>query len=287
MIPFLHLGPLTIPTFGLMVATGLLAAAYILQADFDRRRAQFAKSGYLKGGGKPRHHDEGFLIIGIAGLAGLVGARLYHVLESPRELIADPSVLISRFGFAWFGGFLGGFLALLFLARHFEIPTLEFMDLCSPAAAVGYAIGRIGCLLSGDGDYGRPTSWPWPWGMAFPHGVVPTTESCVQWGWPSDCRVYPTPIYEFFIWMAIAALLWHMGKKAIGGARPKGEIFCGYLILTGVARFLIEFIRINPRSFFGFSNAQTASLVSMVVGAILLWSIKSRWQTRKGSDRTA
>src|SRR5881396_2338648 len=83
MIPFLHLGPLTIPTFGLMVATGLLAAAYLLQADFDRRREQFLRRGYLKGSGQPGHHDEGFLIIGIAGLAGLVGARLYHVLESP------------------------------------------------------------------------------------------------------------------------------------------------------------------------------------------------------------
>lgn len=274
MIPFLHIGPLTIPTFGLMVATGLLAAAYLLQADFDRRREQFVKSGYLKNGGKPSLHDEGFLIIGIAGLAGLVGARLYHVLESPRELIADPSLLISRFGFAWFGGFLGGFVALLFLARHFKIPTLEFMDLCSPAAAVGYAIGRIGCLLSGDGDYGKPTSWPWPWGMAFPHGVVPTTETCVQWGWPADCRVYPTPIYEFFTWIAIAGFLWRMGKKAAAGERPMGEIFCAYLILTGAARFLIEFIRINPRSFFGLSNAQAASLASIVIGVILFWRIK-------------
>ena len=262
MIPFLHLGPLTIPTFGLMVATGLLAAAYLLQADFDRRRAQFLKSGYLRSAGEPGHHDEGFLIIGIAGLAGLVGARLYHVLESPRELIADPSVLISRFGFAWFGGFLGGFVALVFLARHYGIPALEFMDLSSPAAAVGYAIGRIGCLLSGDGDYGVATTLPW--GMSFPNGVVPTTE-----------RVHPTPLYEFFIWLAIAAFLWHMEKKSISGARPKGEIFCGYLILTGVARFLIEFIRINPRSFFGFSNAQAASLVSIVIGVILFWEIKS------------
>src|SRR5207245_8114929 len=165
MIPFLHLGPLTIPTFGLMVATGLLAAAYLLQADFDRRREQFIKSGYLKDGGKPSHHDEGFLIIGVAGLAGLVGAKLYHAFQDPPTWQAE---LFSRYGFAWFGGFLGGFIALLFLAKHFKIPTLEFMDLCSPAAAVGYAIGRIGCLLSGDGDYGRPTSWPWPWGMAFP-----------------------------------------------------------------------------------------------------------------------
>jgi phosphatidylglycerol---prolipoprotein diacylglyceryl transferase len=281
MIPFLHLGPLSIPTFGLMVAAGLLTAACVLQADFDRRRAGLEKRGPLKSDGKESHHDEGFFIIGVAGLAGLVGARLYHVLESPRELVADPSLLISRFGFAWFGGFLGGFVALLYLARRFGIPTLEFMDICSPAAAVGYAIGRIGCLLSGDGDYGRPTSWQWPWGMALPNGVVPTTDTCVLWGWPRDCRVYPTPIYEFFIWLVIAAILWLLGKKALTGARPRGEIFCGYLILTGIARFLIEFIRINPRSFFGMSNAQTVSLITIVIGFVLGWKI--RFALRKES----
>jgi phosphatidylglycerol---prolipoprotein diacylglyceryl transferase len=262
MIPFLHLGPLTIPTFGLMVATGLLVAAYILQADFNRRRGQLQKYASPKNAGAEGAKDEGFLIIGIAGLAGLVGARLYHVLESPRELIADPSVLISRFGFAWFGGLLGGFVALVILAGRFRIPLLEFLDLCSPAAAVGYAIGRIGCLLSGDGDYGVPTTLPW--GISFPNGVVPTLE-----------RVHPTPLYEFFIWLAIAAFLWHLGKKALSGARPMGEVFCGYLILTGVARFLIEFIRINPPAFYGLSNAQTASLLSIVIGTILLWRIRS------------
>jgi len=261
MIPFLHLGPLTIPTFGLMVATGLLVAAYVLQADFNRRRGQLQKYTSPKNAGAAVDKDEGFLIIGIAGLAGLVGARLYHVLESPRELIANPSVLISRFGFAWFGGFLGGFLALAFLARRFRIPLLEFLDLCSPAATVGYALGRIGCLLSGDGDYGVPTNLPW--GMSFPNGVVPTIE-----------RVHPTPVYEFFIWFAIAAFLWWLGKRALSGAGPSGEVFCGYLILTGIARFLIEFIRINPRSFFGLSNAQAASLVSILIGMILLWRIK-------------
>jgi phosphatidylglycerol:prolipoprotein diacylglycerol transferase len=260
MIPFLHLGPLTIPTFGLMVATGLLVSAYVLQADFDRRRAGFLKQGYLKESKEGSHHDEGFLIIGIAGISGLVGARLYHVLESPRDLIADPSLLISRFGFAWFGGFLGGFVALIFLARHYHIPVLEFMDLCSPAAAAGYAIGRIGCLLSGDGDYGVPTKLPW--GMSFPNGVVPTAE-----------HVHPTPIYEFLIWLLIAVILWQMGKKTLSGEAP-GKVFCIYLILTGVARFLIEFIRINPRSFLGMSNAQTASLVSIILGIVLLVRIR-------------
>ena len=272
MIPFLHLGPLTIPTFGLMVATGLLVAAYILQADFNRRRGQLQNYRSSKSGRDERAKDEGFLIIGIAGLAGLVGARLYHVLESPHELIANPSVLISRFGFAWFGGLLGGFVALVILAKRFRIPLLEFLDMCSPAAAVGYAIGRIGCLLSGDGDYGVPTTLPW--GMSFPNGVVPTVE-----------RVHPTPLYEFFIWLVIGAILWRLGKRALTGAGPKGEVFCAYLILTGIARFLIEFIRINPRSFFGLSNAQTASLVSIVAGAVLLWGIRSRFPAHKEGGR--
>jgi len=258
MIPFLHLGPLTIPTFGLMVATGLLVSAYVLQTDFDRRREGFSKHGYLRESKEPSHRDEGFLIIGIAGISGLVGARLYHVLETPRELFADPwPLLFSRFGFAWFGGFLGGFVALIFLAKHYGVPTLEFMDLCSPAAAVGYAIGRIGCLLSGDGDYGVGTKLPW--GMSFPNGVVPTAE-----------RVHPTPIYEFLIWMLIAVILWQMGRKALDGEVP-GKVFCAYLILTGAARFLIEFIRINPKSFFGMSNAQTASLISILAGLVLFW----------------
>jgi phosphatidylglycerol:prolipoprotein diacylglycerol transferase len=262
MIPFLHLGPLTIPTFGLMVATGLLLAAAVLQADFDRRRASFEPARKSRNG-EPDGKDEGFLIIGIAGFAGLIGARLYHVLESPAEFFADPwPLLFSRFGFAWFGGFLGGLIALIFLARYLEIPLLQFLDMCSPAAAVGYAVGRIGCLLSGDGDYGRPTSLPW--GMSFPNGVVPTTD-----------RVHPTPLYEFFIWLAIAAILWQLGKSTMQKPGVRGEIFCGYLILTGVARFLIEIIRINPRSFFGMSNAQAASVVSILFGTVLLWRIES------------
>jgi phosphatidylglycerol:prolipoprotein diacylglycerol transferase len=129
---------------------------------------------------------------------------------------------------------------------------------------VGYAIGRLGCLLSGDGDYGVPTKLPW--GMSFPNGVVPTTE-----------RVHPTPIYEFLIWMLIAVILWQLGKKTLGGEAP-GRAFCAYLILTGVARFLIEFIRINPRSFLGMSNAQTASLISILLGIVLALRIKSSSQ---------
>jgi len=241
MIPYLHVGPLELPTFGLMVATGLMVAAYILQADFRRRAIR----------------ADAFLIICIAGVAGIVGARLYHVLESPAEFFADPWPMIySRFGFAWFGGFLGGFAALLLLAWREKIPTLAFLDACSPAACVGYAIGRIGCLLSGDGDYGIPTDLPW--GMSFPNGVVPTAE-----------RVHPTPLYEFFIWMLIAYVLWRVGASALQRKKGSGLVFCGYLLLTGVARFLVETIRINPRSFLGMSNAQAASVLSVLLGTVL------------------
>jgi phosphatidylglycerol---prolipoprotein diacylglyceryl transferase len=230
-----------------MVASGLLIASYILQADFRRRGIR----------------SDAFLIIGIAGLVGIVGARLYHVLESPSEFFSDPwPLLISRFGFAWFGGFLGGFAALLILSRREKIPALTFLDACSPAAAVGYAIGRIGCLLSGDGDYGIPTNLPW--GMSFPNGVVPTTE-----------RVHPTPLYEFFIWMVIAYFLWRMGARVLQAKESAGLVFCAYLVFTGVARFLIEMIRLNPRSFFGMSNAQAASVASILLGVGLFLVTRS------------
>src|SRR5271169_2291803 len=263
MIPFLHLGPLAIPTFGLMVALGMLAAAYVLQADFNRRRSQ------LQSISARDEKDEGFLIIGIAGLAGLVGARLYHVLESPHEFLADPwPQLFSRYGFAWFGGFLGGFIALVILARWWKIPVLEFLDICAPAACVGYAIGRIGCLISGDGDYGIPTRLPW--GMSFPNGLVPTTQ-----------RVHPTPLYELFVALLIAAYLWRRAARP-GSALPLGQLTGEYLVLSGVARFLVEFIRINPRIYWGMSNAQVASLGSIVAGFLLMV-----WARRHSVSSTA
>ncbi|HKM67390.1 MAG TPA: prolipoprotein diacylglyceryl transferase [Candidatus Acidoferrum sp.] len=246
MIPYLHLGPLQLPTFGLMVALALITAAYVLQADFDRRGL----------------HTDAFTMITVAGLLGIFGAKLYHLLESPAEFFADPvHLLFSRYGFAWFGGFVGGFGAMVFMGWRAKLPMWEFLDACSPAASFGYAIGRIGCFLSGDGDYGKPTSLPW--GMSFPNGVVPTTE-----------RVHPAPLYELLIWSAIGWLLWRLGARLMKSRAHAGEIFCYYLILTGVARFLVEIIRINPPWIWGMSNAQVASLCSVLTGVGLLWSLR-------------
>src|SRR6202040_1579691 len=141
---------------------------------------------------------------------GLAGAKLYHVLESPADFFAHPiALLFSPFGFAWFGGLLAGFAAFVWIGRRQHIPLLTLLDAGSPAAALGYGIGRIGCFLSGDGDYGIPTSLPW--GMSFPNGLVPTTE-----------RVHPTPIYELIVACGIAWVLWRLGSRQIAArvARP-------------------------------------------------------------------
>ncbi len=266
MLPFLHLGPVTLPTFGLLAATGMLTAYFVLHADL-RRRGLAADPATL---------------IGTMGIAGIAGARIYHLLQSPEEFRADPvHLLLSQAGLAWFGGFIGGFIALLFLARHYRMPALLLMDICSPAAALGYGIGRIGCLVSGDGDYGVPTSLPW--GMSFPNGIMPTTES-----------VHPTPIYEFLAAVVIFYVLWRLGAKEIAAAAqkskkaalaarayPAGYVFAYYLLLSGVERFLVEFIRINPRIYFGLTNAQTMSLASIIAGTILLFARKRAPQKEK------
>ena len=272
MIPFLHLGPLTIPTFGLMVASAMLAAYFLLRADLSRRAIASKDSGAAES------------LIAWPCLAGIVGAKLYHVLESPAVLFADPrGTILSAYGFAWFGGLLAGFAVFALVASriqrhanatathdanataHRNITFLEILDAGSPAAALGYGIGRIGCFLSGDGDYGIPTSLPW--GMSFPNGLVPTTD-----------RVHPTPLYELIVACAIAWFLWRLGAKSIASVRrnPPGEVFAAYLVLTGVARFLVEFIRINPRSFFGMSNAQAAGAASAILGTCLWFYLRAR-----------
>ena len=248
MLPYIRLGPLTLGTYGLLVAAGLFCALLVLQADL-RRRGLAA---------------DAHAIIGLSGLAGLFGSKLYHLLETPSEFQAQPlRLFFTQTGFAWFGGLLGGLLTLVLLARHYRIPALAMLDIASPAAALGYGVGRIGCLISGDGDYGIPTSLPW--GMSFPNGIVPTTE-----------RVHPTPIYEFLAALVVFYYLWRVAARLLRQRRPAGGVFARYLVLTGLARFLVEFIRLNPRSVFGLTNAQAASLLSITVGAALLWRAKQQ-----------
>ena len=221
-------------------------------------------------------------VIGWMAIAGILGAKIWHIIDTPddriglRQLFSVEGLYWFRSGFAWFGGFVAGITCLLLLARKYRVSMLTMLDICSPAVAIGYAVGRIGCLISGDGDYGKPTSLPW--GMAFPHGLVPTTQTCVQWGWPSNCAVHPTPIYEFIANALIFWYLWRRGSRAIRHPLAAGVITGEFLVLSGIARFLVEFLRINPRVIFGMSNAQFTALLSVIAGIVLLLIARRRFR---------
>lgn len=247
MIPYLHVGHFNIPTFGLMLWLAAVAAAFVMDRAFKRERIEADAVG----------------MVAIAVVAGIVGAKFWHVLDTPSEFREMGwRVLWDPAGFAWFGGLVFGISALLVQGWRARIGALRTLDLAAPAAAIGYAIGRIGCLLSGDGCYGLPTKLPW--GMAFPNGIEPVF-----------VPVHPTPLYECIVGLFIGWWLWSRGKKN----RPIGWITGEYLILTGLARFLVEFIRRNPKVLWGLSNAQLASLGSVVVGAVLLWWVATHKAT--------
>lgn len=241
MIPYLHLWGLNLPTFGLMLWLAAVAGAWVMHASFRRAGIDADAVG----------------IVAIAVVAGIVGAKVWHVLDTPSEFREIGwRVLWDQAGFAWFGGLTFGIAALVFQGWRARIGALRTLDLAAPAAAIGYGIGRIGCFLSGDGCYGIPTNLPW--GMSFPNGLEPTL-----------VRVHPTPLYELAAGLVIGWLLWIRG----GTPRPAGRILGEYLVLTGTARFLVEFIRRNPKILFDLSNAQLASAGSVIVGfALILWT---------------
>ena len=248
MYPFIHIGSLTIGTFGILLWLAAVCACWALYANFKRWKID----------------ADAISIVAIATVAGVVGAKLWHDFQDPQLLMAHPiDVIFSRAGFAWFGGLVLGIAALLWQGKTYGIGKLRMLDLCTVSASVGYGVGRIGCLISGDGDYGIPTKMPW--GIALPHGLVPT---------PPGVKVQPTPIYELVVALLIAWYLWRRGAPE--RPKPLGLLTGEYLVLSGLARFLVEFIRINPRLYFGMSNAQVASIGSMIAGALLIWWAKSK-----------
>jgi phosphatidylglycerol---prolipoprotein diacylglyceryl transferase len=241
MIPYIHLWHFSVPTFGLMLWLAAVAAAVVMDRGFKRATLDADAVG----------------MVAIAVLAGIVGAKLWHVIDTPSEFREMGwRVLWDTAGFAWFGGLLFGISALLLQGWRAGIGALRTLDLAAPAAAIGYGIGRIGCFLSGDGCYGVETKLPW--GMSFPDGIEPT---------PPGVRVHPTPLYEFGMGLLIGWYLWWRGGKRHGTGAIVGE----YLVLSGIARFLVEFIRRNPKIAADLSNAQLASLGSVAAGAGLIW----------------
>ena len=238
MYPYLfEIGPFTIASFGTMVALGFLSALLVLKKELVRKGID----GDLAGS-----------IITASMLGGLAGAKLYFILfETPQHTTWKQSfgAIFSGSGLTWYGGFIVAALVTCWIIRRRGAPFLPVADSLGPALALGYAIGRIGCQLAGDGDYGLPTTLPW--GMAYPDGVVPTLE-----------KVHPAPVYETLTGLGIFAVLWSTRRHLT----VPGLSFCLYLLLAGIARFLVEFIRLNPKVLWGLTDAQLLSLVMVVAG---------------------
>lgn len=229
------IGGFEITSFGVLVAVGALVGVSMF-------RREIARSAL------PEQAVDG-AIIGVLG--GLSGAKLLWVVEHLGQE-PFPALLFSRGGLSWFGGLVGGVGAALvyFLVKGY--PLVRTIAAASPALAVGHAIGRIGCFLVGD-DYGRPTDLPW--GVAFPQGLPPTTQ-----------RVHPTQLYEALILTVLAVLLIRWRRRGVSDHLVLGR----YLVVAGVARFLIEFIRVNDRVFAGLTVAHMAALLTTLTGLALI-----------------
>jgi phosphatidylglycerol:prolipoprotein diacylglycerol transferase len=236
MYPHLDIGPITLQTFGLAFALAFLAAGALVWKRFGEI-------------GKPKDwaYEMGFSAL----IGGIVGSRVYFLVQNYDDVKHDLlGNLFSGAGLVWYGGAIGGALAVLAWAWWRDFLNLTLLDVAAPALALGYALGRCGCQLSGDGDYGKP--WDGPWAMSYPNGTVPT-----------DRTVHPTPIYETLVMGLGAWILWQLRDRVRAGV-----LFAIYLVYAGTERFLFEFIRRNTEDSIGLTNAQLESLAMMVAGTI-------------------
>ena len=234
MQPELDIGPVTLQTFGIMFALAFVAAGALVGKRLDEL-------------GKPV--DWAYELVFVALVGGIVGARLDFVIENYSDVKDDVlGNIFSGSGLVWYGGAIGGAIGVCIWAYFRRMLNLRLLDLCTPSLAIGYAIGRIGCQVSGDGDYGIP--WDGPWAMAYPEGTVPT-----------DVPVHPTPVYETLAMGLVGYALWRLR----GSFRP-GLLFALYLVLAGVERFLIEFIRRNDEVVAGLTQPQLISLAMVLAG---------------------
>jgi phosphatidylglycerol:prolipoprotein diacylglycerol transferase len=247
MRPEIHVLGLSIQTFGVVFALGFVAAGVILV----RRLREL---------GKPV--DWAYEIAFTALVGGLVGSRLYYVVENYDQVKHDLfGNLFSGSGLVWYGGAIGGAIGVFAWAKWRGMLSLALLDLCCVPLAMGYAIGRIGCQVSGDGDYGKVSHLPWA--MGYPHGTVPT---------PPGVRVQPTPIYETVAMGLVAWGLWRLRDRF----RP-GVLFALYLVLSGAERLLVEFVRRNHRVVAGLTAPQLESIGLLVIG--MIWLV---WMERNG-----
>lgn len=244
MIPYLG-EPFGIPigSYGVMMALGFLVSGWFLARELRRRDL---------------NPEIAWEIVLAGAIGGVVGARSLAILESLEDFdhYSWTEVLLSRGGLTWYGGFLGGAIGVIIVLVWRRLSVVTICDAASPELLLGYAFGRGGCQLSGDGCYGIATDLPW--GMAYPKGIVPTME-----------HVHPTPLYEIVYSLVGFAFFWLWLRKQ---PLPRGAMFAIYLVYSSILRFLVEFIRINER-YAGLSLSQWVGIVGFVWGTAWIIAI--------------
>ena len=238
MQPEIQIGPLDLQTFGICFAVGFLASGLII----GRRLREL-----------DRPVDWAYEMVFAALIGGLVGSRVDYLIQNWDEVSGDLlGNIVSGAGLVWFGGLVGGAIGMILWAWWRGFLGWQLLDVCAVPLAAGYAIGRVGCQLSGDGDYGVESDLPWA--MAYPDGTVPTTD-----------EVHPTPVYETLTMGVGALVLWHLRDRF-----APGVLFGLYLILAGGERFLVEFIRRNDSVVAGLTQPQLISLALLALGAAIV-----------------
>lgn len=263
--PFIiHVGPLEITGYGIMMMAGFLMGGWLITVELRRR-------------GLYEEYAADITVAAVVG--GIVGAKLWYWVLSGGSLF-------SRGGLVWYGGFLGGSLAVMLNGWRLKVPLRWTLHLTAPALAAAYALGRIGCFIVND-DYGRPTDLPW--GVKFPQGLPPSTALNMQqqFGVPvapgtdpaTVLAVHPTQLYEAILMLGAFALLWRLRTAP----RPTGWIFGVYLVLAGIERFVIEIFRAKDDRFFGpLTIAQVVSIVLVIVGTVILTTFRKDDQLAPG-----
>jgi phosphatidylglycerol:prolipoprotein diacylglycerol transferase len=249
--------PLPIPTFGLLVGAAFFIGMWV--ASLEGRRLMPTL---------PPDFMSNVCLVGF--LTGLLGARLFHLLEYPRDFLEHPAAMIfSRSGFTIFGGLIVGIASGAYYVRRKGAPLALTLDAVAPGLMLAYAIGRVGCQISGDGDWGIEVSGPgpawlphWLWAQVYANNIAGVTIE--------PPGVYPTPIYETLMSLAAFAVLWKLRRHA----HAPGWLFGVYLLLAGIERFAIEPIRVNSTyTLFGHevTQAQIIAVASVVAGILVMW----------------